>query len=277
MWKLWMMLMLIGCLSRGPEVEDPMRLPDPVEDFPDCQSLTGTADYRLAGPFKVSRESTGDFKFWLPRSTDQDCQFPMVHFSNGTEAICEMYASLLEHMASWGLLTVCSEAENTGSGRVCLAGINETLENYSDITLPLVGSAGHGEGGGGALACIVWAEGLPLWSQNFLFVAAAIMPAHGMNSPGWREAYAEIRAPVFMFHGSRDALVGANWVGAGFDLLTTEAAWWEAVGATHRTSNRWSQTTVTPWFRWRLLGDLKAKNYFMSRLKSRYWRLIKTK
>ena len=62
-------------------------------------------------------------------------------------------------------------------------------------------------------------------------------------------------------------MVPESWVQRAFTALadTTEAYFWSAVGPTHipPPSDATAQIAV-PWFRWKLLGDRFACNYFKS-------------
>ena len=72
-------------------------------------------------------------------------------------------------------------------------------------------------------------------------------------------------------------LVSASWVGQAFDALppTTEAYWYEAVGASHMTPipTSYTQESAVSWFRWKLLGDAQACEYFKAMPNSSDWSL----
>ncbi len=60
-------------------------------------------------------------------------------------------------------------------------------------------------------------------------------------------------------------LVSQVWVQSAFDALSnsTEAYFWAKAGATHiPVPNGEEQEISIPWFRWKLLGDQKACEYF---------------
>jgi len=94
-------------------------------------------------------------------------------------------------------------------------------------------------------------------------------PASGFGanpSEGWQTLYASINSPVFMFSGlGTDTLVSQGWVQTAFDALdsSTEAYFYAKSGANHiSTIGRDGSEVVVSWFRWTLLGDTQACEYF---------------
>jgi hypothetical protein len=69
-----------------------------------------------------------------------------------------------------------------------------------------------------------------------------------------------------MFSGlGTDGLVAQTWVQQAYDATskTEEAYFWTAAGATHiPVPNGQEEEISIPWFRWKLLGDQKACEYF---------------
>jgi hypothetical protein len=109
-------------------------------------------------------------------------------------------------------------------------------------------------------------------------VGHAMEPAHGYGDApsNYASLYAQIRSPIFMFNGSADGLVSATWVGQGFTALsdTVEAYWYEAMGAAHiPVPTRWTEESTVAWFRWKLLGDQQACQYFKNMPNSSDWNL----
>ena len=71
-----------------------------------------------------------------------------------------------------------------------------------------------------------------------------------------------------MFSGlGTDTLVSQSWVQEAFDALSSsvEAYFWAKSGANHLTTvNQDGNEVSIAWFRWQLLGDQKACQYFKS-------------
>jgi fermentation-respiration switch protein FrsA (DUF1100 family) len=106
----------------------------------------------------------------------------------------------------------------------------------------------------------------------------AIAPAtgHGSQPPSgsWQDAYAAVQSPMLMMSGSADMLVSERWVGDGYAALndTTEAYWYSGVEATHiPIPHQHIQELAVAWFRWKLLGDKSACEYFKHLPDSTRW------
>lgn len=106
---------------------------------------------------------------------------------------------------------------------------------------------------------------------------------HGFgDSPyNWEDYYEQITSPISMFNGSRDGLVSATWVRSGYNALpnSLEKAWYEAVGAGHMTPipQSYASEFGLAWFRWHLLGDTAACEYFKAMPGASFdWRHMET-
>ena len=112
------------------------------------------------------------------------------------------------------------------------------------------------------------------WGDSYTYAGLAMEPASGFGTQpaggSWQSIYAKIKSPMFMFSGdsaggTSDGLVSIAWVQQGFDALskTIEAYHWTGVGATHiPTPVLQEQEVSIPWFRWKLLGDNAACQFF---------------
>lgn len=73
---------------------------------------------------------------------------------------------------------------------------------------------------------------------------------------------------------ARQTFWSASWVRRAFDALAggTEAYWYEATGAAHiPILTSWTQESAVAWFRWKLLGDAAACEYFKAMPAGRNW------
>jgi hypothetical protein len=229
---------------------------------PGC--LGGIADYAAKGPFTYRTATSGSVKFWVP-DVPAGCKVPVVHLANGTGARCVAYSAILEHLASHGFLATCFEDTNTGQGTQCIEAIETAYAEYPDLADDKIGSTGHSQGGGAAVVCVYRAEAK--WGTYKIYAGHAMEPAHGFGDApaNYAALYAQIESPIFMFNGSADSFVSSAYVGQGFRALadSTEAYWYEASGAAHiPVPTRWTQESATAWFRWKLLGDSEACEYF---------------
>jgi hypothetical protein len=237
--------------------------------------LDGITNYGSEGPFSYTTRQSGSVNIWVP-NVPPGCKVPIAHLANGTGARCSTYNGVLTRLASHGFLTTCYENTNTGQGTQCLTAIQTALAEFPDLALPLAGSTGHSQGGGGAIMCVYRAE--QEMPGALTIVGHAMEPASGFgDSPAnYASLYGQIRSPIFMFNGSSDTLVSSSWVGQAFNALAddVEAYWYTAMGAAHiPVPTRWTQESTVPWFRWKLLGDSQACDYFKNMPNGNDWDL----
>ncbi len=244
--------------------------------LPPGHCMEGITDYTSTGPFSVQSADSGLVNIWVP-GVPAGCKVPVVHLSNGTGASCFTYNAILEHLASHGFLASCYEDTNTGQGTQCISALETLFAEYPDLADNRIGSTGHSQGGGASFICIYRAE--EKWGDSMIYAGHSMEPASGYgDSPSnWASLYGQIESPFFMFNGSSDMLVSASWVRDAFDALpdTTEAYWYEAVGASHMTPipTSYTQESAVAWFRWKLLGDAQACEYFKAMPNSSDWNL----
>ena len=135
------------------------------------------------------------------------------------------------------------------------------------------GSSGHSQGGGAAITCTYLLE--QKYGNSVKLTAHAVEPAHGMSRSSYTREYPKIKSPVFMFSGSADFIVPSSWVGRGYNVLKTETYWYQAEGVTHMNPQNHASESGVSWFRWKLLGDTKSKNDFLSLPESSRWKEVK--
>lgn len=243
-------------------------------DIGNNQCLADITSFSGTGPFRVSRDSSGTVKMWVP-DVPSGCTVPIVHFANGTGASCNSYADEIQHMATYGFLAICYDNPNTGQGTQAIQAVEAAVSKYPNLAdATKLGFTGHSQGGGGAIMGVYRAE--QKWGTARTYAGHAIEPASGFgDSPrNWANLYAQIKSPIFMFNGTADILVAASWVRQAYNALSDsiEKAWYTAVGATHiPVPTRWVNESTIPWFRWKLLGDSNACQAFKSLPNSSNW------
>lgn len=228
--------------------------------------LNGITDFGNAGPFRYQATAKGAVKMWVP-TVPAGCKVPVIHLANGTGANCLAYQASLTRLASHGFLATCYESTNTGAGTQGVMAFEAALSSYPDLADHRLGSTGHSQGGQAAFTVLQQAEAK--WGTQMIYAGLAMEPASGFgaqppNGP-WQQVYAKIRSPMFMFSGTADILVSEAWVSSAFAALndSIEAYWWSAIGATHiPVPNPQEMEISVPWFRWKLLGDKAACEYF---------------
>jgi hypothetical protein len=228
--------------------------------------LDGITSYASSGPFGYSTKSSGRVNMWIPK-VPAGCKVPMVHYSNGTGATCSFYTASLVRLASNGFLALCYEDTYTGAGKYGIEAFKTALSQYPDLADYKFGSTGHSQGGMASLVTLQYAEAE--WGEKGVYAGLAIEPASGFGetpSEGWETVYGKIKSPAFLFSGlGTDTLVSQSWVQQAFDALSkpVEAYFWAKRGANHLTTvNQDAEEVLVSWFRWKLLGDQKACQYW---------------
>jgi len=266
------LMLTMGCdpVSPGCGIEPtptPGPTPDPGgDDVSWC--LDGITNYDSNGPFTYRSTKSGSVNMWIP-NVPEGCKVPMVHYSNGTGATCSFYRPMLTRLASHGFLTLCYEDTNTGAGTQGMVAFDTALREHSDIAAYKFGSTGHSQGGMASFNVLARAE--DKYGDGPIYAGLAMEPASGFGtnpSEGWQNLYRSINSPMAMFSGvPTDTLVQQSWVQRAFDALSnsTEAYFYGKTGANHITTiNQDGNVPLISWFRWKLLGDQAACQYFRS-------------
>ncbi|MGD8862412.1 MAG: hypothetical protein PVI30_20540 [Myxococcales bacterium] len=233
--------------------------------LPADHCLAGITNYDSDGPFSFSRADSGRIKIWVP-DVPAGCKVPVVHVANGTGASCSFYNAAIERMASHGFITACYEDANTGAGEQGLEALMTVVSEHPDKADLRFGSTGHSQGGQASFVVLQYAE--EQWGDEGIYAGLAMQPASGFGEQptgGWQNVYSKIKSPMFMFSGQgSDGLVSQSWVQDAFDALSddVEAYFWAKSGSSHFSPNGPQMEVSISWFRWKLLGDSMACEYF---------------
>jgi len=237
----------------------------------DC--LDDISDYSAEGPFSFESMRSDQVNLWIP-DVPAGCKVPIVHFANGTGATCATYMPAIAHLASHGFLVTCYESPQTGEGTQCVTAIETALAEHPDIADTKVGSAGHSTGGSSAISCVYHAE--QKWGDALQIVGYGAEPDRAGAAIAWTDHFGGVSSPIFMFSGSEDFLVSENAARSSYEALNpgAESYWYEGVGATHvPVPVSFIQDSSVAWFRWKLLGDEAACEYFKGMPDSNLWDL----
>jgi len=234
----------------------------------ESKCLAEITTYDKAGPFMYDSMRSGSINFWVPK-VPAGCKVPVIHLANGTGASCSNYAASLTRFASYGFLAACYENANTGAGTQGLEALKKAVEMFPMLAAKRFGSTGHSQGGQAAFVVLQFAE--QEFGPEATYAGLAMQPASGFGSQpqgGWQNIYKKIKSPMFMFSGrGTDGLVSQGWVQDAFNTLDKgiEAYHWTKQGGAHIPVPNGEETQIGPaWFRWKLLGDQKACQYFKS-------------
>lgn len=236
--------------------------------------LRDITDFGPSGPFESTAMQDGKVRIWMPQ-TPADCRVPVVHYSTGTGAPCSLYLPTIEGLASHGFIVACYDGGRTGSGVEGATALARVFELLPQRANRMVGTVGHETGGQGAFTTLQQAE--ERWGASHRFAGLAVHPASGFGSQPdegpWRESYAKIRSPMFMFSG-QPGLVSERWVGDSFDALddSVEAYHWSEIdSSTIEVPQSETLQVAIPWFRWKLLDDDAACRAFKALLDGDDW------
>jgi hypothetical protein len=229
--------------------------------------LDGITDYEAQGPFMFTAKAAGAVKLWVPMVKSGCGKVPVVHLANGTGATCSAYQGALERLASHGFLTACYEDTNTGAGTQGVMAFDTALKMFPDLADNRLGSTGHSQGGQAAFVVLELSE--EKWGPSFIYAGLAMEPASGFGTQPaggtWQSVYGKIKSPMFMFSGTADMLVSEAWVQQAYAAMNkaNEVYWWSAIGATHIPTPVGPEQEISiPWFRWKLIGDGAACDFF---------------
>lgn len=155
----------------------------------------------------------GKYAVWYPSELESnDRKYPVVIFANGTGSTSSVYKSFLEHLSSWGFISVGNDDKNTRTG----ASLEETIkfliaENdnkdsvfYNKIDLDNIGIGGHSQGGAAVFNMAANQE--HGYMVKALYSASATSSYHTMvMADGWEYDISKVNAPTFLTAGT------GNW------------------------------------------------------------------
>jgi hypothetical protein len=239
---------------------------DPGMPAGGASCLDGITGFDQDGPFTFMKEMSGMVHLWIPM-VPAGCKVPLVHYANGTNSTCDPNFPILERLATHGFMGACFENPNTGAGTQAMTAYETAMADHGDMIDTKIGSTGHSQGGQAAFIALQLAEAK--WGDQWTYAGLAVEPASGFGTQpsggSWQSLYGMIKSPMFMFSGTADNLVSEGWVRQAYDAMPpeNEVYWWSANGATHVPAPTSHQLQImTPWFRWKLLGDPEACKAF---------------
>jgi hypothetical protein len=195
------------------------------------------------------------------------CLNPVIVWGNGTVNTPSTYTALFNHFATHGFIVAAADTSNAGSGMEMLACLNYILMQNTMAGSPFQGhidvnniaSSGYSQGGAGALAA-----GEDPRFTNVLAVSPYVVISLGSYDPS-TYAGAQIH-PLFMISGGADTVaVPSNNQQPIFDSAPVPIFWATHAGSSHLEvlgSGGAYAGPMTAWFRWKLMGDPNAAQWF---------------
>jgi hypothetical protein len=232
-------------------------------------SWPAVADYGARGPFAVMRESNvgpgAAYDVFRPSPLGADKRkHPIISWANGTLFDIPDYQKLLEHWASHGFVVIAGHTNSTAGGATHKAGIDWLVAESARagsaylgmLDVKMIGAAGHSQGGGatiaagsnkpGPTAIVATLPLMPLLSfeSDKTIVTRQTAPMLNINATmDDRDPGGAI--PNQIFDGARMELVQAAFIGVHEDAMSA---------AMHGPT--------LAWFRFRLMGDERARALF---------------
>jgi hypothetical protein len=195
------------------------------------------------------------------------CLNPVIVWGNGTFNTPSNYTDLFNHFASQGFIVAAADTSNAGSGQEMLACLSYIISQNTTSGSPFEGhidvnhiaSSGYSQGGAGALAA-----GEDKRFTTVLAVSPYVVISLGSYDPSTYAA-AQIH-PLFMISGSADTVAPANNNQQPIFMTAPVPIFW----ATHAGSTHFEVLSnggayagpMTAWFRWKLMGDSNAEQWF---------------
>jgi hypothetical protein len=195
------------------------------------------------------------------------CLNPVIVWGNGTFNTPSNYTALFNHFASQGFIVAAADTSNAGSGQEMLACLSYIIAQNTASGSPLEGhidvnhiaSSGYSQGGAGCLAA-----GEDPRFTTVLAVSPYIVIALGNYDPS---AYAAAQThPLFMISGSADTVATPSTNQQPIFMTAPVPIFWAThAGSTHfevLSNGGAYEGPMTAWFRWKLMGDPNARQWF---------------
>jgi hypothetical protein len=195
------------------------------------------------------------------------CLNPIVVWGNGTLNSPSSYDALFQHFASQGFVIIAADTSNAGSGMEMLACLkyivaqNTTSGSAFEGKLDTnhIASSGYSQGGAGCLAA-----GEDPSFTTVLAVSPYVVIPLGSYDPTMYAA--KQTHPLFMISGSADSVATPNNNQQPIFMQAPVPIFWGThAGSTHFEvlgAGGAYAGPMTAWFRWKLMGDPAAKDWF---------------
>jgi len=243
--------------------------PDAAVDGATMSAWPAVNDYGARGPLMTQRDVNtgpgGAYDIFRPATLGPTPRKnPIISWANGTLFGINQYQMLLDHWASHGFVVIAAHSQSTAGGGTHTAGIDWLVaENgrsgsayFGLLDTSAIGAAGHSQGGGATIAA---GSGKPKLAG--IVTTLPLMPILSFETDKtivMRQTAAMFNINATMdtrdptgavanqiYDGSNGELVQAAFIGIHEDAMST---------AMH--------APTLAWFRFRLMGDDRAKAMF---------------
>jgi len=239
---------------------DPVPPDTPGAPFPPVSS------FDRSGPYATTSERVGlSCTIYRPRTLGQGgVRHPIIIWGNGTGASPSTYGSLLHHWASHGFVVAAANTSNAGTGEEMLRCLDYLIEEnakssgtYAGMLNPgRVGASGHSQGGGGTIMA---------GQDPRVTVTAPIQP-YTLGLGHRSSSQSNQNGPMFLMTGGIDAIAAPTLNALPvYNRANVPVFWGELRLAGHFEpvgNGGGYRGPSTAWFRYHLMDDNNARNYF---------------
>lgn len=212
---------------------------------------------------------------WYPKDLkNADKKYPLIVISNGTGSLAYTYEYIFEHLASWGFIVIGNDESMSGFGDASEASLKLMLslnedENsifYRKVDINNIGSAGHSQGGAGAVNAV-------LAQPNGNKYKAIYSASNTSIEDLWEYDPTKIKIPFFAATGENDALATMEFLQKIYNKIDNNVTKVVArrLGADHGKMQKYGEGYMTAWFLWHLKGDNEAKAAFAEIATNAQW------
>ncbi len=231
-----------------------------------CAGISsGAPDYAAPGRYMVTSRAEGpDCTVFRPEQMGGR-KYPVILWGNGTVSRVPAYTPMLSHWASQGFVVAAANTNSAGSGAPILACLDYlTQENgrsgsvfQGRLDLTKVGDSGHSQGGGGTIMA----------GRDPRITATAPIEAYTLGLGYVKGAEGKQHGPMLLLSGGKDTTaVPERNQKPVFDGANVAVFWATLNDASHAVpasgDSGLFRVATTAWFRWKLMGDEKAGQWF---------------
>jgi hypothetical protein len=226
-------------------------------------------DYGARGPLMTQRDTnTGPgsaYDIFRPTTLGPNPRKnPIISWANGTLFGVDQYQMLLDHWASHGFVVIAAHSQSTAGGGTHTAGIDWLVaENsrsgstyFGFLDTSAIGAAGHSQGGGATIAA---GSGKPKLAG--IVTTLPLMPILSFEAD--KTIVMRQTAAMFNINATMDTRdptgAVANQIYDGSNRELVQAAF---IGIHEDAMSTAMHAPTLAWFRFRLMGDDRAKAMF---------------
>ena len=263
-------------------------VPNVTESTYDYSSIPNVgeieANYIKNGSYGVQseiyREKNGQsnvyqHKVYYPKELlTSDKSYPLVVMCNGTGQSFRTYGYVFEHLASWGFIVVGNDNGWAGFGDASedslklMLSLNEDENSkfYGKVDTENIGSAGHSQGGAGAVNAV-------LAQPNGDKYKAIYSASNTSIEDLWAYDPTKIKIPFFAVTAQDDALAKMEFLQDIYNKIDGEVTKVVArrLDSDHGKMLTYGDGYMTAWFLWHLKGDNEAKAAFTELASNNKW------